>query len=299
MPHAHKIIPAIFAALLLCVVSDNPAYARQEQPRPERHDVAIGGRTLHFEIRRGRADAPVIVLEAGATLDSREWGPVIERLAAQTDSSIVAYDRAGMGRSQPLNTTYDIREEVSRLRRGLRQLGFANNLVLAGHSYGGFLIQLYARLYPKEVAALIYVDANTVIGLDGIGGAERFRDSTLAAVRDGTNRFNDIRLAEGYVRTMKTMMEHPAPCGVPVVVLTQGAEDRKTTSPALKLWRDGHLELAARTGGKLIYAGKSGHMIPDDEPDLVAATIADLTRDLRKDRGRRPMPCRAGTGRYR
>jgi len=299
MPHAHKIVPAIFAALLLYVFSGNAANARPEQPGPERHDVAIGGRTLHFEIRRGRSDAPVIVLEAGATLDSREWGPVIERLAAQTDSSIVAYDRAGMGLSQPLKTTYDIGQEVSRLRRGLRRLGFTNNLVLTGHSYGGFLIQLYARLYPKEVAALIYVDANTVIGLDGIGGAERFRDSTLAAVRDGTNRFNDIRLAEGYVRTMRTMMKHPAPCGVPVVILTQGARDMAITSPALKRWRDGHLELAARTGGKLIYAAKSGHMIPDDEPDLIAATIADLTRELGKDRGRRPIPCHAGTGRYR
>ncbi|MGV3480093.1 MAG: alpha/beta fold hydrolase [Sphingobium sp.] len=281
----------VMISIAAALLPSAPVSARQERATPELHDIMLDGRALHLEVRRGRADAPIVVLEAGATLDSREWMPVISRLLPRTDSTIITYDRAGMGRSQPLGKTYDIRNEVARLRRALRRLGLSRDLVLAGHSYGGFLIQLYARRYPKDVAALVYVDPNTVTGLDGISGAERFRTSILAAVRGGTNRFNDVPLAEAYVRTMTTMMKYPAPCGIPVTVLTQGAQDRVTNDPALIRWRDGHLSLAERTNAKLIYAAKSGHMIPDDEPELVATAIAETLRAVAETPTRKPIPC--------
>ena len=80
--------------------------ARAEAPvRPcAPRDVSVGGKSLHFVICAGRRDGPVVLLEAGATLDSTEWTGVTARLAGRTDATIIAYDRAGTGKSQPLDT---------------------------------------------------------------------------------------------------------------------------------------------------------------------------------------------------
>ncbi|AJP71202.1 alpha/beta fold hydrolase [Sphingomonas hengshuiensis] len=262
-----------WAILLGCGMAGQAAAAAKDPPGSEHRDVLVQGHLMHFELSRGSNPDRVILLEAGATLSSTEWTEVMRRLRSRTNATIIAYDRAGMGRSAPLRTRYDVRQEVSRLHDALRQLGLAREMVLVGHSYGGFLIQLYANLYPREVAGMVYVEAVTVSGLGGVAGATLFRNAISDAIRAGTNQFSDPRLAEGYVRTMKTLMRNPPPCGIPVAVITRGPRDMAITDPLLQRWRDGHAALAATTGGTLIHAARSGHVVPVDDPDLVADAI--------------------------
>ncbi|WP_157218357.1 alpha/beta fold hydrolase [Flavisphingomonas formosensis] len=272
--------------LLLMGVCGSAAAIASSSPEPvaaDVRDVAVDGRTLRFEIRRGPPDGPVVLLEAGATLDLREWDPVIHALGGRAAATLIAYDRAGMGHSQPLSTSYDIYEEVARLHRALYRLGLSKRLILVGHSYGGFLTQLYANLFPAEVRALIYVDANTVEGLGGLEAAEAFRTSILDAAKAGKTQFNDLRLADGYVATMRTMMRNPVPCGLPVTVITQGAADAAITDAKLLRWREGHRGLARRSGATLLFAAHSGHMIPRDQPEIVAdAILAAIARETAK-----------------
>ena len=242
------------------------------QPCPTR-DVRVDGKSLHFIVCDGRRQAPVIILEAGATLDSTEWTGVIAQLAGRTDATIIAYDRAGMGKSQALDTPYDIVQEVDRLHAALRKLKRARPLLLVGHSYGGYLIQLYAHRHRRDVAGLVYVDANTITGIGGVEGAKALIDPVIEADRKGQGRFNDMRLARGYVAATETMVRIPPPAGIPVTVITQGAIDLPMTDPGLKRWRDGHLALAKASGGRMIYADGAGHLIPTEKPKIVADAI--------------------------
>lgn len=262
-------------SLLPILLGGGSAAARD--PAPARscaaRDVAVGGKSLHFVICAGRRQAPIIVLEAGATLDSTEWTGVTAALAGRTDATVIAYDRAGMGKSQALDTPYDIAQEVDRLHAALRKLERSRPLLLVGHSYGGYLIQLYAHRHRKDVAGLVYVDGNTVHGIGGIAGAKALIDPVIAADRKGEGKFNDMRLAHGYVVATEMMTRVPPPTGLPVTVVTQGAADLPLSDPGLKRWRDGHRALAAATGGRMVYADGAGHMIPTEKPGIVADAI--------------------------
>lgn len=249
-------------------------------------DVVVDGKALHFVVRPGSEAGPVVVLEAGATLDSTSWNGVIEALRNKTCATIIAYDRAGMGKSAPLDTPYNIVQEVDRLREGLRQLGQARPLLLVGHSYGGYLIQLYAHRNPADVAGMVYVDANTIDGLGGIEGSKALIDAVIKADREGRETFNDMRLAKGYVAANTVMSRIPPPQNIPVAVLTQGAPDLQITDPGLLRWRKGHEALAKATGGVLIYAPGAGHMIPAERPELTADVIVQTLGRIAETRKR-------------
>lgn len=249
-------------------------------------DIVVDGKALHFVVQPGSEAGPIIVLEAGATLDSTSWNGVIEALRNKTCATVIAYDRAGMGKSAPLDTPYDIVQEVDRLREGLRQLGQARPLLLVGHSYGGYLIQLYAHRNPADVAGIVYVDANTIDGLGGIEGSKALIDAVVKADHEGRGTFNDMRLAKGYVAANTVMSRIPPPQHIPVAVITQGAPDLQIADPGLLRWRNGHLELAKVTGGQLIYAPDTGHMIPTERPELVADVIVQTLNTIRERRRR-------------
>ena len=275
--------------LPILLLGGEPAAARD--PRGEgrpyaARDVDVDGKSLHFVVCPGRRHAPVILLEAGATLDSTEWTEVTARLAGRTAATIIAYDRAGMGKSQALDTPYDIVQEVDRLHVALDKLGRTRRLLMVGHSYGGYLVQLYAHRHRADVIGLVYIDANTVEGIGGVEGAKALIDPIIEADRNGKGYFNDMRLARGYVAATATMARIAPPKGIPVTVVTRGAADLPMTDQGSKRWRDGHRALAAATGGRMVYADGAGHFIPTEKPAVVADAILATLHAARARTGR-------------
>lgn len=129
--------------------------------------IDVGGYRLNFQTIQGRG--PVILLEAGGGLDSTEWTEIGPRLARETGATVVAYDRAGFGKSDLPETRCDLRADTAALWRGLRTLGLDRNLVLVGHSYGGLLIRFEAAEHPEAVRGLVFVDPFTIEFVDLLG----------------------------------------------------------------------------------------------------------------------------------
>jgi pimeloyl-ACP methyl ester carboxylesterase len=73
------------------------AEAREARRPPLGEYVDVGGRRLHV-VRRGQ-DGPAVVIESGAGISSATWWPMQDRLATLT--TVVTYDRAGLGCSDP------------------------------------------------------------------------------------------------------------------------------------------------------------------------------------------------------
>ncbi len=238
--------------------------------------VDVRGVAMHFRLYPG--GPRTILLESGSGLGADTWKDVAPRLAQATGATIIAYDRAGMGSSPGLSTQYDVHEEIDRLHAGLYALGRDHHLTLVGHSYGGYLIQLYANLYPGDVEAMVYVDANTVTGIDGIGGAAKLAEGRIKAndVPDPTPyQQSNLRLSRGLVRTQETMRAYPPVCGIPVSVITAGKVWPGTAESVVEGWRSGHRELVALTGGTAVLAAGAGHMVHTDKPDIVVSTVTD------------------------
>jgi pimeloyl-ACP methyl ester carboxylesterase len=77
-----------------------------------------------------------------------------------SSTRVVAYDRAGLGWSDPPAEPQDAHQSARDLHAALQAAGIPGPYVVAGHSYGGLVVRAFADLYPQDVAAMVLVDAS-------------------------------------------------------------------------------------------------------------------------------------------
>jgi pimeloyl-ACP methyl ester carboxylesterase len=286
----------LFALFLLifitagAVVAAFPVPRSLEEQAPDVMEklVDVGGYRLNFRIIGGKG--PVVLLEAGGGMDSTEWDSFAPLLAKETSATVVAYDRAGFGKSDLPETKCDLREDDAALWRGLAELGLDHDLVLVGHSYGGFLIKFEASEHAPAVKGIVFVGPFTAEFVDALGidycnnhpmmGKLPFDTShpeTLSKVERALVRMVG---APGSNLAEKTALvwSSRVPKGIPVRVLTSGKswlpkpEEQKT-------WREAHERLTASIeGAKLVVAEQSDHMIPLRQPDLLLSVVSEVVR---------------------
>lgn len=118
-----------------------------------RGELRRGDRVLRW-VEAG-SGAPAAVFDAGiGEPGSLAWAAVLPAVAAQT--RVIAYDRAGIGSSDPVwPLTLD--GEIADLTALVTEAA-AGRCVLVGHSWGGLLAQLVAFRHPELVAGLVLVD---------------------------------------------------------------------------------------------------------------------------------------------
>ncbi len=264
------------------------AAASDQSTQAVEKSVDVGGYNLNFRIIQGQGLA--ILLESGGGMDSTEWATLAPRLAQETGATVIAYDRAGFGKSDLPETKYDLHEDTAALWRGLRTLGLDRNLILVGHSYGGFLIRFEAAEHPDAVRGLVFVDPFTVELVDMFGieycnnhpmmGKLPFdtsRPETLSKWQRASVRMVGApgsNLAEKIAAMRKAVI----PEGIPVRVITSGIAFLPKPEEQ-KAWRESHERLTASIKGAiLVVAEKSGHMVPFSQPDLIVSVVSEVTR---------------------
>jgi pimeloyl-ACP methyl ester carboxylesterase len=128
-------------------------FAEKKIPAPGTM-VEAGSGSLHVCVQgQGR---PVVVLEAGIAASSLSWSLVQQRIAAFT--TVVSYDRAGFGWSDPACLRCTAASAACQLERLLESIGLSGPYVLAGHSFGGLIVRRFQQQFPKQVAGMVLVD---------------------------------------------------------------------------------------------------------------------------------------------
>lgn len=131
---------------------------RRAYPAPgELVDVG-GGRRLHLLVSSPELDGPTVILEAGTGAFSLDWAWVQSMVADH--ATVVSYDRAGIGWSDPRQDDLTAPGAVADLRAALDAQGINGPYVLVGHSSGGFLIRAFADTYPDDTAGVVFVDSS-------------------------------------------------------------------------------------------------------------------------------------------
>ena len=89
---------------------------------------------------------------------SLSWSRVIHDVAAFTRTC--AYDRAGLGWSEPARCRRTVPRMLEELRGVIAEAKGAGGspCVLVGHSFGSFLVYTYAANHPDDVAGLVLLD---------------------------------------------------------------------------------------------------------------------------------------------
>jgi len=137
----------------IAAARDNDKY----QPRGQMVDMG-DGRRLHMVIMGEDKGQPTVILEQGMGSFSSNWYWVQSELAA--DTRVVAYDRAGLGWSDPLPGGQDAYESAADLHLALEKSEIPGPYIVAGHSYGGLVVRAFADLFPGEVVGMVLVDAS-------------------------------------------------------------------------------------------------------------------------------------------
>lgn len=122
--------------------------------------VDIGGRRLRIVRAGPDTTGPLIVLECGAFGCAADWAVVQQRLADRGLRSL-AYDRAGLGYSDPGPRPRDGRAIVADLEALLTHVGETGPLILVGHSMGGLLLRVFVGRNRERVSGVVLVDAVT------------------------------------------------------------------------------------------------------------------------------------------
>jgi alpha-beta hydrolase superfamily lysophospholipase len=122
---------------------------------------SVNGHKMHMYCTG--SGTPTIVLEAGLGDDAIVWRGVQPALSKTT--RVCAYDRAGLGWSDPLPPPRDADHIAADLHDLLREAKITGPVVLMGHSMGGIYLRDYASRYPENVAAAAIGSNHQAAGL--------------------------------------------------------------------------------------------------------------------------------------
>lgn len=237
--------------------------------------VDVGGLSLHVAVAELHG-APTVVFQAGGAADAGSWGALPGRLVERGRASVIAFDRAGLGGSQPGGPGLGPEDEVAHLRRLLAELDAPGPVVLVGHSYGGALALLHAQLHPDEVGGLVLVDPMNAGFVDAVG-----MDWVQATVPDIAEPETDrerviVRMRRTFPGLVAGLRAGSLAPETPVTVLTAGV-GWWGSEEADRAWRTSHERLVtSHAGARLVVADSSRHDIPGTQPELVLVAIEDV-----------------------
>jgi pimeloyl-ACP methyl ester carboxylesterase len=136
---------------------------------PSGRYVDVGGRKMRLVCAGPPAgDKPTVWMEAGAFGLAADFAAIQQKLTAKGIRSC-AYDRAGMGWSDPGPKPRDSEAIVGDLEKLIAASGERAPFILMGHSMAGLHTRLFAARNPDKVAGLVLIEATTPEQIDSPG----------------------------------------------------------------------------------------------------------------------------------
>jgi pimeloyl-ACP methyl ester carboxylesterase len=240
--------------------------------------IDIGGRTLWAEL--SGTGAVTVVFETGNGADSSVWSDLAAQVRAAGARTFL-YDRAGTGRSAPDPRPYAIDNEAEALRSLLSRCGVEGPVVLAAHSYGGFISQLLAARGDRKdafrIAGLVLVDANIpafFTGAEVNAILARYRPQYDALRQQAPElAATIIPILEAYPATALRMQKVRLPARLPVIDIYAENSWAETPESAAAMRRAHIAFAAAGRHRESVYAAGSSHQVMHDRPEIVLAAI--------------------------
>jgi pimeloyl-ACP methyl ester carboxylesterase len=271
---------------------------------------------MHILIAGEGSPAVAIIPALGSSV--LEWVRVLR--AASAETTVCAYDRAGLGWSDPPRSRVTVDAMADDLHALLQAAGITAPYILAGHSMGGIVARRLQARYPRDVAGMLLIDSShedqvrrlgRAGALSGVKRAARRQARILGARRlaaslglvDGLDAASLVReTVPEYARAAKAVslstrqrravvremlllgrpQGQPHDIGtIPLTVLSAGSVKRQQW-PMWDAWTQMQEELAALSSDSIhAYAVNADHNIHLDDPDVVVQAIRELVRRCR------------------
>ncbi|MNH83672.1 Soluble epoxide hydrolase [compost metagenome] len=269
------------------------------QPPGQRID--IGGYKLHMVTEGKSTGLPTVVLESGLGVPnpSEDWSKVQPKLAQLT--KVISYDRAGYGWSDLADSERTASASAQDLHKLLQASGNPGPYVLVGHSYGGFIVQMFASLYPEDTAGLVLIDSSQVgqqlsfsdwqlllMQTSRITGVNRLIGTLgLVPLPDQDTKSKDLFYQMAYNRNHTSELRNMMTKSRDQV---QTAESRGFQSLPLAVlavpneyanWLDIQKKMSGLSSNSTFQVVQnSTHFVQKDQPDLVIDTVAKMLKEI-------------------
>ncbi len=274
----------------------------------ELRHLTINGQRIAYRLA---GEGPALVLIHGLASSSATWRLIGPRLA--TRHTVLAVDLLGHGESAKPRGDYSLGAHASGIRDVMMALGI-ERATLAGHSFGGGVAMQMAYQFPERCQRLVLLasgglgrEVTLLLRAVALPGAEfviplvlsaRGRSALLAigaqfrrlglrldnARSEMWDSYSSLTSPDGRVAFVHTVRQVIDLAGQRV-----SARDRlylAAAIPTLIVWgdRDGIIPVAhgyaaheAIPGSRLEILAGSGHFLPSQDADRLAALIADFT----------------------
>jgi pimeloyl-ACP methyl ester carboxylesterase len=257
-------------------------------------DLDVGGRKMHI-LCVGPTDTghPTVIFESGLGGDAGQWSDVIHELNGSTRAC--AYDRAGVGNSEPAAVGRTTEEQVADLRALLAAAKVRPPFILVGYSLGGWNVMVHADAHPADVVGAVMVDVRPPAAsqewLKDLPPASATESDAIKAAREESTTFDTdptlnpegLRLGDSAAQAIATKGFGAKPLIVLAAADTSAVTDG--FEPALgatlvATWWDLQGELASRsTQGRLVKVENATHEMPFERPDAIADAISEILGD--------------------
>ncbi|MBN8846119.1 MAG: alpha/beta hydrolase [Sphingomonadales bacterium] len=251
---------AIAVALLL--VRASPIHAQPIVIGATQTDVATAGDGL---------GTGTVVFETGAGDDMRTWAPILGKVSRFNRT--FAYNRLGYGKSGPRPANPDAESVARHLHAVLEQNGAPRPWTLVGHSMGGAYAVTFARLYPRDVGALVLIDGTPPGHIQMLKAEIPGTYNLLKALVGlaGGNIKAEIKAAEDGGTKFARLPPFP---DVPIYLLRRTKWERLDTLQFRRRVVEMQKEVAALSPCPTEKAVlMAGHYIHRDQPGVVIDTI--------------------------
>jgi len=252
--------------------------------------INLNGRRLAFDMQvHANAAAPVVVLEPGMLAESSEWQSVCKQTSAF--ASVIRYDRAGRGQSDPAPKPRTMQDLVNDLYLLLKAIPIQPPWLLVGQSIGGWIVRCLASAHPQDVAGLVLVDPTHECQFTKMSALlppeaenespslQRFRSFWSEGYKHPEQNHEGIN----FPSSIAAMSDYSLPLNLPVTVLTSGTNLNEMDAPLElrkslhKTWLDLHNSLLPLAPlGKHIILPDSGHFIQRDDPSAIVSAIREM-----------------------
>ncbi len=216
---------------------------------------------------------PTLVFETGMGPDIKTWSTILDSLSNHT--SVFAYNRPGYGNSGLNNAPRNVREVATQLRETLTASGQNPPYLLVGHSAGGLYVNMFARLFPDEVAGVVFLDASHPDQFEYFRKHQPLLYNILImSTQRGSRKYEESIIKN----TQDDFEKAPEFPDVPILVLTAGKKPSPLESDNMRAkWLEFQSDLAtlSHQSTHLIVEG-SGHYVHKDQSELVIKEIIRL-----------------------
>jgi pimeloyl-ACP methyl ester carboxylesterase len=255
------------------------------------------GRRIYMECRG--SGSPTVILESGAGNGGDIWSfrnpgshqpevlPAVARL-----TRVCTYDRPGTSlqdgapsRSDPVPQPRTVAQDVAELHDLLVAAHVRPPYVLAGHSFGGMILRLFAGTYPHQVRGFVSIDA----------AEEIYYGAYLSLLTPEQINQPDLEVSvqSAAAEMWQARVDKPLR-PMPMIVLEHSRDRRRVPNPfglppdfpilqleqAFEASQNDLASLVPHT--RHIIATRSGHYIQLKQPELVIGSIRSVVGQARR-----------------